>query len=340
MSAVAPIEKTVHFDPELPLLDLALKRETARKHFRRRLPRLSKDGILRLKKIRLVRHKPGRRCLVEYDVQVERPNAPIEIVTLIGKSRVRRSGNEAFRLQQAIWDAGFDSESADGISSPEPIGVIAAFQMWFQRKVDGPTAEKLIGTTHGADLPRRVARAIHKLHTAGVPTEKTHTIQDELKILRGCFDQLKTDAPQWSQRLDQLMAGCERVSANTPKRGSCGIHRDFYASQIIVNDERLWLLDFDLYCQGDPALDVGNFIGHITEQALREFGSPDALREAECVLEEEFVRLSGECVRPAVHLYRDLTLARHIFLSTKFPERKHLTERLLEICESRFNSKP
>jgi hypothetical protein len=91
-----------------------------------------------------------------------------------------------------------------------------------------------------------------------------------------------------------------------------------------------------LYCQGDPALDAGNFIGHITEQAIRECGSPDALQKVERALEEEFVRLTGESVRPAVHLYRDLTLARHIYLSTKFPERKHLTERLLEICESRF----
>jgi len=55
-------------------------------------------------------------------------------------------------------------------------------------------------------------------------------------------------------------------------------------------------------------------------------------------LEEEFIRLSGEPARPALHLYRDLTLARHILLSTKFPERNHLTERLLELCETRFRS--
>src|SRR2546426_9353652 len=38
---------------------------------------------------------------------------------------------------------------------------------------------------------------------------------------------------------------------------------------VIVNGERLFLLDFDLYCEGDPALDIGNFLGHITEQSLR-----------------------------------------------------------------------
>jgi tRNA A-37 threonylcarbamoyl transferase component Bud32 len=336
MSADAVIEKAVPFDPELPLLDVALNRQTARKHFRRRLPRLSGDGMLRLKKIRLVRHKPGRRCVVEYDVQVERPNAPKESVTLIGKTRVRRSGNEAFRLQQAIWNAGFDSASTDGISVPEPIGVIGALQMWFQRKVEGPTIEKFLTTNRGVRLARRVAQAIHKLHSAGVPTGRSHTMGDELKILRECFEQVAALHPQWSQRLERLMVACEKLSGKTPAGGKCGIHRDFYASQVIVNDERLWLLDFDLYCQGAPSLDAGNFIAHITEQALRELGSPDALLEVERALEEEFVRLSGEGTRPAVHLYRDLTLARHILLSTRFPERNHLTERLLLLCESRF----
>jgi aminoglycoside phosphotransferase (APT) family kinase protein len=274
--------------------------------------------------------------VVEYDVEVYRPNAPKEFVTLIGKTRTRRSGNEALRLQQAIWDAGFDSSSPDGISVPEPVGVIAALQMWFQRKVEGPTVEEFLTTNRGVHLARRLAQAIHKLHAAGIPTEKRHTIADEMKILRGCLEQVAVLHPRWSHRLEDLLAACEQLSAKTTPGGDCGIHRDFYASQVIVNQDRLWLLDFDLYCQGDPALDAGNFIGHITEQALRDLGSPDALLEVEQELEQEFVRLSGERARSAVHLYRDLTLARHIFLSTKFPDRNHLTERLLKICETRF----
>ena len=99
---------------------------------------------------------------------------------------------------------------------------------------------------------------------------------------------------------------------------------------------RLWLIDFDLYCLGDPGLDAGNFIGHVTEQALRERGDAGAMAEVEQALEDRFVELSGEAVRKSVRAYTTLTLARHIFLSTKFPERSHLTERLLELCEERL----
>ena len=57
---------------------------------------------------------------------------------------------------------------------------------------------------------------------------------------------------------------------------------------------------------------------------------------AERALEERFVELSGEAVRKSVRAYTTLTLARHVFLSTRFPERAHLTERLMELCETRL----
>ena len=43
----------------------------------------------------------------------------------------------------------------------------------------------------------------------------------------------------------------------------------------------LWLIDFDLYCLGDPGLDAGNFIGHVTEQALRQYGDAHRLARFE-----------------------------------------------------------
>jgi len=328
----------VRHEPDLPGLVLALDPEIALKEFRRRLPKLSGDGKLRLKAVRVTRLKPGRRCVLEYDVEVRRPGVPKYPVTLIGKTRARRSGNEGFRIQQAIWDAGFQEDSPDKISVPEPIGVISDFYMWFQRKVPGMTAEQLLGKQNPVVLARRIADAISKLHRSGVPTDKIHNMDDELKILRDCLLQVAEARPGWSKRIEALIAACEHVAATVPARKFCGIHRDFYASQVIVDESRLWLLDFDLYCQGDPALDAGNFIGHITEQSLRERGHADAFVEVERALEDRFVELSGEANRHAVRVYTNLTLARHVFLSTKFAERRHLSESLLQLCEKKLLS--
>jgi aminoglycoside phosphotransferase (APT) family kinase protein len=142
--------------------------------------------------------------------------------------------------------------------------------------------------------------------------------------------------PALRKRIDQILAGCDRLGASVPKPRTCGIHRDFYPAQVLIRKDRLFLLDFDLYCAGDPGLDAGNFLGHMIEESLRTFGDADALSAQQRALEERFVELSGAAVRPAVHAYTTLTLVRHIYLSTQFAGREAFTERLIELCRLRL----
>jgi len=333
----------------MPTLGLAVDQGEAKEEFKRRLPRLpGAYGKLRLKAIRVIRHKPGKRCVVEYDLRVQHPDMPLETVTVIGKVRARRFGNEGYRLLDQIWNAGFDSASPDGISVPEPVGVIPRFQMWFQRKVPGETATRLLGAPGGVELAGRIAAAIHKLHQANIPAERRHGMADELRILHACLAKVVALKPEWSERLHRLAAACDRLGASVPEPRACGIHRDFYPAQVIAgagepaprdtrHPTRIYLIDFDLYCVGDPGLDVGNFIGHTTEQSLRELGDPRGLAAAEQALAERFIELSGESCRPAIEAYTALTLVRHIYLSTQFPKRQEFTPALLELCEQRLS---
>jgi aminoglycoside phosphotransferase (APT) family kinase protein len=256
-----------------------------------------------------------------------------------------------YRLLEALWNAGFQSDSADGISVPEPIGTVAQFQMWLQRKVGGCVATDLLSETTpvSLELPQRIADAAHKLHGAGVPAERRHTMADELRILHQHLPTVAPAAPRWSSRIQRLLEACDRLGAATPEPAPRGIHRDFYPDQVIVAPGaeqggagpipvRLHLIDFDLYCEGDPGLDIGNFLGHITEQSLRSLGDPEALADRERALEDWFVELSGEVTRAAVKAYAALTLVRHIYLSTLFPERRPFTAPLLELCEERLGA--
>jgi aminoglycoside phosphotransferase (APT) family kinase protein len=160
---------------------------------------------------------------------------------------------------------------------------------------------------------------------------------DELRILHERLPAVAGQHPAWAERIARVLAACDRLGAATPPARVTGIHRDFYADQVLVDGPDLYLVDFDLYCAGDPALDVGNFLGHITEQSLRTLGDPAALADREAALTEHFLALAGEAARPAVRAYRTLTLARHIALSTQFPDRRHLTAALLELCEQELS---
>jgi aminoglycoside phosphotransferase (APT) family kinase protein len=329
-------------DPELPVVAHAIDAHEAQRELGgRRLPRLvGTTGTASVSAIRVVRHKPGRRCVIEYDLEVERAGRPNERVTLIGKIRHARYGLSGFRLLAAFWNAGFDAASADGISVPEPIGSVGKFTMWLQRKVPGILATTALAGPDGTRLARRIADAAHKVHRAGVPTPARHTADDELRILRDCLERVTRTEPIPARRVESILAACERLAAALRATAPLGIHRDFYADQVIVDGERLYLLDFDLYCAGDPALDIGNFIGHVTEHSLRALGRANALQDRERALTDRFAELAGDEIRDAVAAYTTLTLVRHVYLSTIFPERRPFTAALLDLCEARLATVP
>ncbi|HMA18235.1 MAG TPA: phosphotransferase [Thermoanaerobaculia bacterium] len=295
-------------------------------------------GSAKLLSIRVVRHKPGRRCLVEYDFEAKRANGGSEHVTLVGKARARGAPSEGDRLLRLLRGRGFGDAAEDGVSLPEPLGVVGEYHMSLQRKVPGVPASRLFGKPGDAALARRIARAASKLHRAGLLPHRSHSIAEEIAILREKLGELSASRPEWGLRLARLMEECERLAAGVPTTRLRGIHRDLYADQVLVDGPRLYLVDFDLFCQGDPALDAGNFLGHMSEQALRCLGDPAALSDSEEAFEEEFVSLSGSSIRPAVRAYATLTVARHVYLSTRYEERRPFTESLLELAEARLRA--
>jgi aminoglycoside phosphotransferase (APT) family kinase protein len=324
-------------DRAMPTLAAALDPRRAHRALKRGLPRLTgPDTVVRLTAARVTRYKPARRCVVEYDVQLERDSAPAEPVTLIGKVRARRFGLSGYRRLDAVWRAGFQADSPDGVSVPEPLGFVTELNMWFQRKIDGHVATELLAGPQGIELVARIVDAADKLHVANVGTEKAHTMADELRILRHWVPRAAAGDPARARRIDRLLRVCERLGATTASAPTTSIHRDFYGDQVIVAGDRLYLIDFDELCAGDPALDAGNFLGTLTELAFRTSGDPASLAPVESALEKRFVQRAGEAAAARARVYALLALVRHVWVAHRLPDRRHLVPGLLDLCEERL----
>ena len=328
MSVLAHDPYGIAADTCMPLLTRALDPVEVE----RALRRLDGWSGGEVRAIRAVRYKPGRRCLIEYDVELP----CTEVMTLVAKARARGADRRAFQLLQELRGRGFGDDSSDRISVPEPIAVVPELGVWLQRKIAGATATECLAAANGVAVAQRLAEAAHKVHTAGVPARRTHSMADELRIVHQRLELLAAGRPEWAPRLERLLDACDRLGAAAVAASPSGIHRDFYPDQVLVDGERVYVLDFDLYASGDPALDIGNCIGHITEQALRTQADSLALADRELALEDRFVELAGDGVRQAVRVYALLTLVRHISLSAQRPERQPFTAELLELCEERL----
>src|SRR5437899_3305379 len=92
------------------------------------------DGprTIELLSIRVLRHKPGRRCLIEYELSA--PELLAKSVTVLGKVRAKGLDKKCFDLMKTLWQGKFGPQSEDAIRIPQPIGVIQPFQMWLQAK--------------------------------------------------------------------------------------------------------------------------------------------------------------------------------------------------------------
>ena len=318
----------------MPFLAQALDPAQARCYLAECVRNWQNVGEIEIRSIKVVRHKPGRRCLIEY--QLAAPHFSDAPFSVLGKVRAKGLDRKTYELVQALWLGPFSPRNQDGIYLPEPIGVIPALAMWLQAKAPGVASTPLLASPVGPELARRIAEAICKLHQAELPVHRSHRMDDELRILHERLAIVSQFRPTWAVRLERLLAACDRLGACVPEPRIRGIHRDFYPAQVLVNCADVYLVDFDLFCAGDPALDIGNFTGHLTEQALRASGNPEALADAEEALTERFLELSSESCRASVEAYATLTLVRHIYLSTQFPERTASTEPLMDLCEQRL----
>lgn len=315
-------------DSKISFLEEALSPLKVNYFFYKNLPNIFNK--YQLTQIRVIRYKPQKRCLIEYTFEGE------NTLTLIGKIRAKGTDYHSYNLQQKLWNNGFNNDCRDKISVPEPMAIIPEWQMWLQKKVSGKVLTDLFSPTIDIEKVKKIAHVAHKLHQLKQPTHRRHLIADELFILHQKLPLILVKFPHWEKRIEELLTKCDRLGQTIEENQLCGIHRDFYFDQIIVDKDHFYLLDLDLYCLGNPSLDIGNFIGHISEYSLRKWGDLNKLEAQENALKEEFIRLAGESQRRSIDVYTILTLVRHIYLSTQFPDRNFSTEILFDFCESKL----
>ncbi|HEX6827564.1 MAG TPA: hypothetical protein VF104_01145, partial [Burkholderiales bacterium] len=189
-------------------------------------------GTARLREIRVVRHKPGRRCLIEYGFDVVSANGASRPLTLIGKARASHRPETVYQRQLALTAAGFGEDSADGISVPDALACFPELNLWLQHKVEGRPATQLLDEPDAGALVARIAEAARKVHGCHVTTKRAHSMADEIRILRERLPAVAAGEPRWASRIGSLLAACDRLAATVPPPAATGIHRDFYPDQV------------------------------------------------------------------------------------------------------------
>lgn len=331
MSVVITDPHGVAADSTMPFIALALDP----RYMQVRLRALAEAATteVELRAIRVVRWKPGRRCLIEYDLAGANGSA---CRTVIGKVRAKSFDASTYALVTHLANGALEPASADGVSVPGVWGAVRECHMWLQDKVPGIPGWQAITEPGGPQAARRIGAALAKLHRVLPPAPKRHSIADEMATLARALAAVRALRADWDLRLRAVQDACELLAATVVPTPAVSVHRDFYHDQVIVDGERVWLLDLDLVSEADPALDAGNFTAHLAEQSLRLLGGPDALAMEERAFVSEFCRAGVGAHHGNIEIYKTLSLVRHISISTTFESRRQYTSALLTLCENRL----
>lgn len=321
-------------DEKLPWLSQAINPDLAREVIGPCARQAFERDRLAPKTIRVLRHKPGRRCLIAYEF---REGSQGEQRILLGKVHAKKNRHDqSFQLQKALWDNGFDEQSDDGISVAKPVAIIPQWKMWLQQYVPGMSGWEAMKQPASSSTLKLLAEAARKLHQSNLIVQRTHTPDDEVAILEERLHQVTRAKPRLAERVEKLLEGCKALATTVDSSATATIHRDFYPDQVLFHRDRIYLLDLDLFCHGNPCLDIGNYCAHLLEMGIRRLRERKLLDTAARQFKQTYAQCDQTVSQAEIEVFTTLSLARHISISTQFNDRAFATEQILRSCEKRL----
>jgi aminoglycoside phosphotransferase (APT) family kinase protein len=101
------------------------------------------------------------------------------------------------------------------------------------------------------------------LHGSGLRLGVPRPFEEELATLRAELAPIRRISPELGDRLTRQLEQAEARGAAADGLPLCQSHGDFTYTQLIFDGPRSGLVDFDTFCQAEPAFDLGRFLAYL-----------------------------------------------------------------------------
>jgi hypothetical protein len=156
------------------------------------------------------------------------------------------------------------------------------------------------------------------IHGSGITLGHERTLESEVAWQERSIAELGRISPELGAQLLAWLRQLAQAGARTEALPLGFAHGDFTYTQLIFDGGRSGLVDFDTVCQGEPALDLGQFLAYqrLAIRRNQRQGSPAGLAEQLAAgFIDAYLAASGrggdaERVRARAHIYELLMLSR------------------------------
>jgi hypothetical protein len=272
-------------DTELPSLPILTDPEQSRvlleRGIRAGAPAYA-DFRLRACTPKVMRYKPGSRCTVlyrlEYPPEATGRNWPEIVVAKTYQSdKSDNKGQNAYHAMRVLWDSRLGRSSA--VTIAEPLAYLPELNILLQGPIREETTFKEFirsalrsGTPEAIaelrDYTCKIAVGLAELHQCGVRYGETVTWEDEFEEVRQRYARLTIPIPQLAGVATALLDRLGALADEHPADPLMPAHRSFRPAQVLLYKGRIGFIDFDGFCQAEPAMDLALFMAKIKQIGL------------------------------------------------------------------------
>jgi thiamine kinase-like enzyme len=274
--------RTPEPETELESVGLLMDPETSREFLERSLRGASpvyRSVHIQSCKPEIIRYKPGDRCTILYHLEYA-PDMPVESygpAIVVAKTSLQEKGQNAFESMKALWDSSFGSSNSVRIAEPlayDPdLRVFIQGPVWeeqtladlFLSALDAGTPEAIEALK---ETMQKTARGLAHLHRSGVKIGQSETWEDELAEVQAQVMQLSTVFPNLSSGAGPFLERISRLEAAALRDPLVPSHGTFRPVQVLLNKGEISFIDFDSFCQSEPARDLAMFLSSLMTLGL------------------------------------------------------------------------
>ena len=219
----------------------------------------------------IVTHKSGVRATVICQLRyLDRSTAPRSVVVKVHHDDQGERAFSAMRTLSGSADVGLAQAIAYlpelRLSIQEYVEHRCTLKDLFHRAFDdGSDAwEVLVAAT------RATAAGLAGVHRSGCAVGEPVSWEQELATLRAKQEKLAQVLPTLRERTGSVADRLEAAAATIPADPLTFAHHSFRPAQVLLTEHGVAFIDFDKFCQAEPASDIGLFTAKLRHMATNK----------------------------------------------------------------------
>jgi len=253
---------------------------------------------------KVVRYKPGSRCTVLYNLEFPQNTPPDHKWPDLVVAKIYRGekGKNAFDGMLALWNSPLGSSGAVQIA--EPLAYIEEERVMIQGPIyEETTLKRFMTAAFRAGTPeaieeldqvmRKTAAGLAELHQTNVALGEIWDWEDEMSEVRERVERLSTSYPGLVQAADPLLNRIQQLADACPPDPLVPSHGSFRPAQVLLYKDQIGFIDFDSFCQAEPANDLALFLSTVMSLGLTN-SDFDEVRDSGSTMDDDTRRARFE----------------------------------------------